>query len=164
MKNPHKLFADVALRFAQESHCVSKHVAAVAVSDNRIICTGINGTPKGTQNCDNFWLDTYVREPRALSFSDWIKTDEWRQLHMEWSTKNEIHAEQNMIAQAARNGISLQNCDIYVTLSPCVNCSKLLCALQPNAVYYVNQYDKAGGEVEELFRLSGIKLEQVYAT
>jgi dCMP deaminase len=161
MKNQHRLFSDVALRFAEESHCSSKHVAAIAVRHNRIICTGINGTPKGTENCDNHWLDVYVKEPRSLNFSSWIQTDEWRQLHMDWSTKNEIHAEQNLIAEAARTGIALEGCDIYLTISPCIHCSKLLIALNPKTVYFVTQYDKSGPEVEMIFRSSQVELVQL---
>lgn len=180
--NSKKLFSDIALRFAEESHCLSKHVAAVAVKNDRIVCTGINGTPHGTENCDGHWIQEYLESDwrakhrsfdgdvdawkygDALDqemFKEWIKTDEWRQLHMDWSTKHEIHAEQNLIAEAARTGISLDGCYLYITLSPCIHCAKLLIALKPKAVYYVNKYDKAGPEVEDLFKSAKIVLEQV---
>lgn len=179
MKNNHKLFIDIAERFAEESHCLSKHVAAIAVKNNRIVCTGINGTPEGTENCDLHWEKEYLKSKfRRFSklpyvnehfwekdddsiFSDWLKTDEWRELHTKWSTNHEVHAEQNLISEAAQNGINIGQSDIYVTLSPCIHCAKALVSLHPKAVYYKTKYDKSGSEVEDLFKLVNISLIQL---
>jgi dCMP deaminase len=51
----HQLFKDIAERFSQESHCLSKQVAALAVKNGRIIGTGINGTVAGDVNCDEYF-------------------------------------------------------------------------------------------------------------
>ncbi|NJO88895.1 MAG: hypothetical protein HC831_08020, partial [Chloroflexia bacterium] len=49
------LFKDIVLRIAEESHCESKKVAAIAVKNGRIIATGINGSISGLTNCDEYW-------------------------------------------------------------------------------------------------------------
>jgi dCMP deaminase len=55
------LFKDIVLRISQESHCLSRHVAAIAVKNGRIIATGINGTPAHTENCDEFFKKEFIK-------------------------------------------------------------------------------------------------------
>ena len=165
MKNP-QLFKDLCLRFAQESHCLSKQVACLAIKNNRIIATGINGTPAGAQNCDDYFREYYVNNiykdsKDSISFEEWLKSNEFKTIHHEWSNNHEIHAEQQMIAFAASEGISLENSEILVSLSPCIHCSKLLIALKPKAVYYINKYDKGFQESLDLFKIANILLEQI---
>ena len=139
------LYRDICLRFAKESHCVSKKVCCLAIKDGRIIGTGINGTPKGCPNCDSvFDVNNFDREE-----------------HHKWSLNRELHAEQNMIAFCAREGISLKDCEIIVSLMPCRDCSKLLIALKPKAVYYVNDYDKGENESRKLFNEANISLIKI---
>lgn len=126
-----KLFTDILDRFAQESHCCRRKVACLAVKDNRIIATGINGTPSGFENCDHH-------------FRKWDKnSEEFKKEHHEWSLLNEIHAEQSLLSYAARNGIQLEGCDIYCSLAPCISCTRLLAALKPRRVFYKEAYDKS---------------------
>ena len=140
-----QLYKDICLRFAKESHCVSKKVCCLAIKEGRIVATGINGTPKGCPNCDEvFNEDNFDREE-----------------HHKWSLNRELHAEQNMIAFSAREGISLKDCEIIVSLMPCRDCSKLLIALKPKAVYYVEEYDKGESESRKLFEEAGISLTKV---
>ena len=139
------LYNDICLRFAKESHCVSKKVCCMAIKEGRIVATGINGTPKGCPNCDTvFDQNSFDREE-----------------HHAWSLNRELHAEQNMIAFCAREGISLKDCEIIVSLMPCRDCSKLLIALKPKAVYYINDYDKGESESKKLFEEAGIPLTKI---
>lgn len=131
MKNRQKLFVDILDRFAQESHCCRRKVACLAVKDNRIIATGMNGTPPGFENCDDH-------------FHEYDKSsEEFKNEHHEWSLLNEIHAEQALITFAARNGICLDGCDIYCSLAPCISCMRLLAALKPKRIFYKEAYDKS---------------------
>lgn len=139
------LYNDICLRFAKESHCVSKKVCCMAIKEGRIVATGINGTPKGCLNCDT------VFDPNNFD----------REEHHAWSLNRELHAEQNMIAFCAREGISLKDCEIIVSLMPCRDCSKLLIALKPKAVYYINDYDKGESESKKLFEEAGIPLTKI---
>jgi dCMP deaminase len=138
MKDANRLFGELALRFAKESHCLSKHVCCLAVKDNHIISTGINGTPSGTPNCDYIWQQTHRDCGIKMDFNEWITTDAFKKMHHEW--QGDIHAEQNAVAYAAKVGISLKGCDFYCTLLPCEACAKLLVACEPRTVYYIEDY------------------------
>lgn len=143
--NKLKLYKDICLRFAKESHCVSKKVCCMAIRDGRIVATGINGTPPNAPNCDEIFN----------------KKDFDREEHHNWSLIHEVHAEQNLISFCAREGISLKGCEILVSLTPCRDCSKLLIALKPSVVYYINEYDKGEGESKKLFEDAGIPLIKI---
>jgi len=155
------LFGDVVSRISLESHCESKKVAAIAVKNGRRIATGINGTPEGITNCDDYWRGEYIERGIKIPYDEWKKTPEWRIEHHNWSNNNEIHAEQALICEAARNGISLSDVDIYISLEPCIHCSKLLSALKPNRVFYVNSYDLGTGDSKSLLNKAGIILRKV---
>jgi len=120
-------FMKTAFLLAEHSHCVSYHVGAVIVKDNRIISLGYNGTPAGNKNCDE--------EFDGKAFD--------RKAHTEWSNQNEIHAESNAISFAAKNGLEIKDCDMYVTLTPCNHCLKNIVAAGIKNVYYYTGYDKS---------------------
>jgi dCMP deaminase len=119
-------FIKTAFLLAQESHCVSHKVGCVIVKNDRIVSVGYNGTPPGTTNCDDH-------------FSEFLPFD--RTAHRAWSNLNEIHAEMNAIAFAAKYGVPLDGCDMYVTLSPCNKCLKSIVSTGIKNLYYYNVYD-----------------------
>jgi dCMP deaminase len=121
----HIVFMGIAEHLSQLSKCVSKQVAAVAVRDNRIIATGINGSPVGYTNC----CDIFDRD------------DFNRQQHHEWSLTHEIHAEMNLILFAARHGIILDGCTLYTLLQPCEDCTKNILMSSISRVIYKTEYD-----------------------
>jgi len=123
------VYINCANEMAQLSKCVSHKVACILVIDGRIVSTGINGTPPGFRNCcDEF--------PTAAD------TDDCPDRHHEWSNLHEIHAEQNAIAVAAKNGISVKGATAYSTLKPCMHCTKLLIAAGISKIIYDNKYDR----------------------
>jgi dCMP deaminase len=156
-----KLFKDIVNRFATESHCESKKVAAIAVKNGRIIATGINGTPPGHINCDDYFRKYHKTFGINIPYEEWKKTPQWRELHHGWSNINELHAEQNLIAEACRNGTTLTDVDIYISITPCIACTKLLAALKPKAIYYDNEYDKAEPASKNLLESCGIKTKLI---
>lgn len=121
----HSTFLDIAKRMGDNSHCVSHKVGAVLVKNNRIISTGINGTPSGHTNCDEVF--------DANNFD--------RQEHHEWSNLNELHAEINALMIAAREGIATKDSIIYVTISPCTSCCKAIVAAGIRKVIFSELYD-----------------------
>jgi len=126
MKKAHDLFIKTAFIFAEESKCVSYHVGAVVVKNNRIISTGINGSPPNLPNCcDLFDKDNFDREE-----------------HSKWSDDNEIHGEMNAILFAAKKGESIDGCDLYTTVSPCNECLKNITMTGIKNVYYLYLYDR----------------------
>lgn len=126
MAEMHDKFMKTAFLFADESKCVSHHVGAVIVKDRRIISIGYNGTPPGLPNCNEvFNGDSFEREK-----------------HHFWSKDNEIHAEMNALAFAAKTNIETEGADMYVTVSPCNDCLKNISMTGIKNVYYLYLYDK----------------------
>lgn len=119
-----KFFLDVASRLAEESHCISLHVGAVIVKDKRIISMGYNGTPSGAPNCSDMY--------EAGEFT--------KDQHHQWSLSNEIHAEMNALMYAAKQGISVDGCTMYVTHQPCDECVKNIYQAGIKRVVYLYPY------------------------
>ncbi len=112
------LASDLALR----SHCVKAQVGAVLTKDTRIISIGYNGPPAGTHNCDEEWPEEGCpRDTRG-------------------SCSLALHAEENAILYAAKNGADLEGSTLYVTLSPCLPCARLIFSSGINKVIYKNSY------------------------
>lgn len=93
------------------STCMRRQVGAVIVRDKRILTTGYNGTPSGLKHCS---------EVGCLRDELKIPSGERHELC------RGIHAEQNAIVQAAMFGVPIQNSTIYINLSPCILCTKMI--------------------------------------
>lgn len=122
----------MALEWAKLSHCDRKKVGALIVKDRMIISDGFNGTPTGFENC----------------CEDEDKT--------KWYV---LHAEANAILKVAASTQSCKNSTLYITLSPCKECSKLIHQSGIKRVVYANEYkdttgidflEKAGVEITYL--------------
>lgn len=96
-------FMRIAEEVATRATCNRKHVGAVIVRDRTILSTGYNGSIRGLGHCDD---DGHMMEGGHC-----VRT---------------IHAEANALVQAARNGVSIEGAQIYITASPCWSCFKLL--------------------------------------
>jgi dCMP deaminase len=129
MKKPsfNDIYMDLAVKLAQRSHCVKAQVGAVLTKETRIISLGYNGPPAGTHNCDiEFPLEGCPRDSKG-------------------SCSLALHAEQNAILYAAKNNVSMQNATLYVTLSPCISCARVIYTTGIQKVYYKNSYAKFKG-------------------
>lgn len=96
-------FMRIAAEVATRATCDRKHVGAVIVRDRSILATGYNGSIRGLPHCSE--------EGHMMVDGHCVRT---------------IHAENNAIIQAARNGVRIDEGDIYVTASPCWNCFKMI--------------------------------------
>ena len=114
---------------ATRSTCFSRPVGAVIARDKRVLATGYNGAPPGTWHCIDK-AECYWRQPEHH-----VTGVEPREL------SRAIHAEMNALAHAARNGISIKGGTLYVTLSPCVNCFKVLVSAGIVRVFFEHIYD-----------------------
>jgi dCMP deaminase len=113
-----RVFMGVAVRIGALSTCPRKAVGAVIIRDGRCISWGFNGAPPGAPHCDHA-LD----EPCDVA----------------------THAEANALAFAAREGISTDNSTLFVTVSPCAVCSRLLIAAGVEQVFYLEPYRDTEG-------------------
>lgn len=112
------VYMNVAKEIASLSHCTRSKVGAVLVKDGNVISFGYNGTPSGMDNCcerDNVTLP-----------------------HV-------IHAEVNAVLKAAKTGTSVDGSTLYLTLSPCLDCSKLILQAGVKRVVYLETYRNLDG-------------------
>ena len=154
--------------FADLSHARRLHVGAIIVKDDRIISIGYNGMPAGwDNNCeDKVWMDAEdAKNFRQSSIDELYPYSEYNEDAEEeyrygLKTKPEVlHAETNAIAKLARSSDSGLDADLFVTHSPCLECSKLIYQSGIRRVFYRDDYrDRSGIEFLEK---SGIQVEQI---
>lgn len=119
--------------WAQNSYCKRRQVGALIVKDKMIISDGYNGTPSGFENvCED---ENNVTKPYVL------------------------HAEANAITKVAKSGNSSDNATLYVTSSPCLECSKLIIQAGIKRVVFTESYRIEDGI--KLLQRAGIEVEQV---
>lgn len=128
-----KAYLRMALQWGSLSHCERKQVGALIVKDSMIISDGYNGAPTGFDNCcedENQKTQWYV-----------------------------LHAEANAIMKVAKSTNNSNGATLYITLSPCRECSKLVLQSGIKRVVYLNAYkddsgvkflEKAGVEIEHI--------------
>ena len=135
-------FMNITLMVAERSTCRRRRVGAVAVKDKRILATGYNGAPRNIRDC---------LEVGCLRERDGIPSGQRHELC------RGLHAEQNVIIQAAVHGVSLAGAVIYCTHQPCLICTKMLLNCGVTAVYYHESYPDP--KAEEMFAEAGVSLE-----
>ena len=132
------------------------------MKDNRVISIGFNGTPTGQLHCEDNFRDIYEAEykDQFATYEDFTASRTFYDLHGKWSIENELHAEQNAIAFAAKNGIATQGATVYVTWSPCVHCAKVIVSAGIKKVFYKNMYDRSQEGIVFLTK-NGIECRQL---
>jgi len=116
------IYMNLAVDLAARSHCVRAQVGAVLTKDTRIISIGYNGPPSGTHNCDEEWPDKGCEKDSRGSCS------------------LALHAEENAILYASRNGSKIEGATLYTTLSPCIACARLILSSGIKVVYFKDSY------------------------
>ncbi len=135
-------FLKIASVVAERATCHRHHVGAVAVKDKHILTTGYNGAPSGLKDC---------LELGCLRDEMNIPSGERHEIC------RGIHAEQNVIIQAALHGSSLEGSTIYCTHTPGVLCAKMLVNAKIKRVVSFGRYND--DEFVDLFREAGIEVE-----
>jgi dCMP deaminase len=138
-------FLQITRQVADRSTCNRAKVGAVIVRDKSILATGYNGAPAGLPHCTE--VGCLVYESRTPSGE------------IEQNCFRTIHAEINAIAQAAKNGSSIRDADIYITHTPCIHCFKVLINTGIRRILYEKPYKLA--TLEELRRHTRVELIQV---
>ena len=125
-------YIEMAEIWAQNSYCKRRKVGALLVKDNMIISDGYNGTPSGFENvCE----ENGVTKPYVL------------------------HAEANAISKVAKSGNNSSGATLYVTASPCIECSKLIIQSGIKRVVYRDEYRLTDGI--DLLKRAGIEVEKI---
>jgi dCMP deaminase len=141
----HQYFMTITRQVAERSTCNRAKVGAVIVRDRNIVATGYNGSPAGLPHCT---------EVGCLIYSSRTPSGE-----MEENCFRTIHAEINAIAQAAKNGASIRDADIYITHTPCIHCFKVLLNTGIRRIYYEREYKLH--TLEEMLKHTDVTLERV---
>ena len=117
--------------WAENSYCRRRQVGALVVKDKMIISDGYNGTPSGFENiCED---ESGTTVPYVL------------------------HAEANAITKLARSSNNSDGATLYVTASPCIECSKLIIQAGIRRVVYAEKYRLTDGI--DLLKKAGVKVE-----
>lgn len=128
-----KAYLKMALEWAKLSYCKRKQVGALIVKDRMIISDGYNGTPSGFENvCED----------------DEGKT--------KWYV---LHAEANAILKTASSAHNCKNGTLYITLSPCRECSKLIHQSGIRRVVFIDRYSDTSGI--EFLHKAGVEVLQI---
>jgi len=147
------MLMEVAQVVAKRGTCDRKQVGAVIARDGRIIAIGYNGAPPGLPHCDengHGWILKTATEMQLLADElNLVIGDEISPAAVaRWGCRNATHAEANALAFAARYGVSTDEAQLFVTVSPCEVCSRLLIAAGISSVSYLEAYrDNAGLEL-----------------
>lgn len=128
-----KAYLRIAKEWGQLSYCKRKQVGAIIVKDRMIISDGYNGTPSGFENC--------CEDEENLT---------------KWYV---LHAEANAILKVARSTQSCENATLYITLSPCKECSKLIHQSGIKRVVYQTGYKDTSGI--DFLAKAGVIVEQI---
>jgi dCMP deaminase len=126
-----KAYLRIAKEWGQLSYCQRKKVGAIIVKDRMIISDGYNGTPTGFENC--------CEDDEGLT---------------KWYV---LHAEANAISKVARSTQSCEGATLYITLSPCKECSKLIHQSGVKRVVYHEGYKDDSGL--EFLRKAGVEVD-----
>lgn len=113
-----QMYMDFAIRAAQESKCPRKQVGCIILADSGMVSPGLNGHASGGPN--------------------------------EWEFKEDgdpevVHAEMQALGKMLEQGVSAKGATVYVSLSPCLECSKLLVRAKVSRVVYLEPYRKSEG-------------------
>ena len=135
-------FLKIASVIGERATCQRHHMGAVAVKDKHILSTGYNGAPAGLKDCLKLGC---LRNAKGIPSG---KSAE---------ICRAVHAEQNVIIQAALHGVSIRGATIYCTHSPCVLCAKMLVNAQITRFVSFGRY--ADDEFLTLFKDAGIAFE-----
>jgi len=128
-----KQYMRIAKIWAQNSYCERKKVGAIIVKGKMIISDGYNGTPSGFENVcedENFKTKPYV-----------------------------LHAEANAITKVAKSNYSSEGATLYVTTSPCMECSKLIIQAGIKRVVFEEKYHDTSGL--DLLGKVGVEVVQI---
>ena len=125
-----KAYLRMALEWAKLSHCKKKQVGALIVKNGMIISDGYNGTPSGFDNC--------CEDKNQKTY---------------WYV---LHAEANAILKTAKSNHNCSGATLYLTMSPCKDCSKLILQSGIIRVVYLEEYKDNSGV--QFLKESGVKI------
>lgn len=155
-------FLKVANLVSEHSKCLSRKIGAVAVKDNHIVSTGYNGPASGITHCE-------YRDSKG-DYKPTKQSDICPRREMGYASGEgmehcpAVHAEANVICQAARFGVSIEGSTLYCYCPvPCPNCAKELINAKIARIVCVEWTEawKVGLKSKDMLRDAGVKVEVI---
>lgn len=139
-------FMEVADAISKRATCDRGRSGCVIARNKQLLVTGYVGSPQGLPHCDDIGhqMKKVIHEDRHIT-QHCVRT---------------VHAEQNAICQAARQGISIDGATLYCRMTPCRTCAMLIINCGIVRVVCENRYHSAD-ESEDMFKQAGVKLDYV---
>ncbi len=148
-----QLFMNITELVSQRSTCVRIQTASIIVKDDRIISMGYNGVVSGAEHCLEHWKIFYdsqfgsqkiwkFGDEVVASYTDFLKSRFFYDLHHEWSVHHELHGEQNAILYSCKIGISTKDTTMYTLYAPCIHCAKVIITAGIIKVFYKEEYSR----------------------
>ncbi len=133
-------FMEMAELAAKRATCLRRKVGAVLVKNKKVLATGYNGAPMNIEHCESTGC---LREKMEVPSGE------------RHEICRGVHAEQNLVAQAAIHGVKTEDSIVYCTHQPCIICTKILINAGVKKIYFKNSYsDKFA---EKLLNQSNVK-------
>lgn len=141
-------FARIAILTSERSNCIKRKVGSIVVKNNRILSLGYNGTPRGMLNCYEGGCSRCKNVNVAGHNLDLCKC---------------LHAEENALLFNSQD--DLKDSTIYITLCPCISCSKKIIQCNIKRVVYINNYNQELDKQSiEMLELCNIKVDKFSIT
>lgn len=137
-------FGNIAILASSRSTCIRRKVGAVIVRENTLLSTGYNGVPHGINHCV---AESCIRNVKSIPSGT--------QLDICLG----LHAEQNAIIHAAKNGINIKDSVIYCTTFPCLTCAKMIINCGIKEVIFINDYEDDNSK--KMLALAGVKIRKL---
>lgn len=140
-------FMEVMEAISKRATCARGRSGCVIAKDNQLLVTGYVGSPIGMPHCDEVGhqMKKVLHEDESIT-EHCVRT---------------VHAEQNAICQAAKNGVSIDGATLYCRMTPCRVCAMLIINCGIKRVVCERKYH-AGSETEAMFKESGIQLDFIH--
>jgi len=135
-------FLKIARLIGERATCNRRQLGAIAVRDKQILTTGYNGAPAGTVDCLELGC---LRD--AANIPSGAPHDICRS----------VHAEMNVIIQAALHGVSIEGATVYCVAGPCALCARML--VNAKIARFVCYVDYPNKEAYSLFKTAGIQFD-----
>jgi len=138
-------FITIAKLTSERSNCIKRKVGCIIVKDNRILCLGYNGTPRGMLNCFEGGCLRCNKECSTATNLDTCMC---------------LHAEENALLFLSQKDV--ENATLYVTLVPCISCAKKIVQCQLKRVVFIDNYlDEIDAISVQMMRDVGIIVDQI---
>ena len=140
-------FMEVMEAISKRATCSRGRSGCVIAKDNQLLVTGYVGSPIGMEHCDDVGhqMKKMLHEDESIT-EHCVRT---------------VHAEQNAICQAAKNGVSIDGATLYCRMTPCRVCAMLIINCGIKRVVCERKYH-AGSETENMFKQAGIQLDFIH--